>query len=82
MVFVSASMSKAELLSTLEKPTTIWIPQEFHQMETGLIIAQNLSPKIFCSFKNLAVNYFTFTALHSADESSNEEQIFWLNIQL
>ena len=37
-----------------------------------------LSPKIRCSFENSTVNYFTFTALHSADKFSNEQQILGL----
>ena len=36
------------------------------------------SLRICCFFKNLAINYFTFTALHSADKFSKELQILGL----
>ena len=36
------------------------------------------SPKICCFFLNLAVNFFTITALHSANTFSNEQPIFGL----
>ena len=35
-------------------------------------------PKIRCFFENLAVNYFTLTALNSADKFSNKQQILEL----
>ena len=38
----------------------------------------SLRPWICCFFKNLAVNYFTFTAVHSVDKFLNEQQIFGL----
>ena len=38
-----------------------------------------LRPKICCFFENLALNYFTFTVLHSTDKFSNEHQILGLN---
>ena len=31
-------------------------------------------PKVCCFFKNLAINYFPFTALYSADKFSSEQQ--------
>ena len=31
--------------------------------------------KICCSFENLAINYFTLSALHSKDAFPNEQQI-------
>ena len=37
-----------------------------------------MSPKICCLFENLSVDYFTLTALHSADKFSNEQQILRL----
>ena len=37
-----------------------------------------LRPKICCSFKNLAVNYVTLTALHSTVKILNEQQILGL----
>ena len=42
----------------------------------------NLSPKICCLFKNLAINSFTFTAFHSADIFSNGQQIFGLTFEV
>ena len=39
----------------------------------------SLRQNICCFFKNLAVYYLTFTALHSADKFLNEQQIFGLN---
>ena len=41
-----------------------------------------ISPKICCSLKNWVVDYFTLTALHSADKFSNEQQILGLNLQI
>ena len=41
-----------------------------------LYIIDYLRSKICCFFENLAVNYFTFTALQSVDKFSNEQQIF------
>ena len=38
----------------------------------------SLRPKICCFFENLAVTYFTLSALHSADKFSYEQQIFGL----
>ena len=38
----------------------------------------NSMPKICCLFENLPVNSFTFTAIHSADKFSNEQQILGL----
>ena len=35
-------------------------------------------PKIHCFFESLSICYFTFTALHSADKFSNEQQILGL----
>ena len=35
----------------------------------------NLRLKIYCRFKKLAMNYFTFIVLHSADIIFNEQQI-------
>ena len=37
-----------------------------------------LSPKISSSLKNLAVDYFTLSALHFTDKFSNEQQILRL----
>ena len=39
-----------------------------------------LRPKICCFFENLAVSYFMFTALHSADKFSYEYQILGLKL--
>ena len=47
-----------------------------------LFLAYQVRPKICCSFENLAINYFTFTAFHSADKFSNEQQIFGLTWSL
>ena len=38
-----------------------------------------LTHKIGCFFDNLAINYFTFYALHSTDEFTNKQQILGLN---
>ena len=43
--------------------------------------ASRLSPKSCCFFENLAMNYFTFAALHSVNKFSNEQQILGLNLK-
>ena len=44
----------------------------------GEEFAVEKKPKIRCFFENSAVKYFTFSALHSAEKFSNEQQIFGL----
>ena len=39
------------------------------------VVSREIRPKICSFFENSAVDYFTFTALNSADEFSNEQQI-------
>ena len=41
-----------------------------------------LRPEIVCLFENLAVNYFTSTALHSEDKHLNEQQILRLILRI
>ena len=41
-----------------------------------------IRPQIYYFFENLAVTYFTLTALHSADKFSNERQIFWAYLKV
>ena len=49
-----------------------------HLLFMAVTNALLLRPKICCLLENLAVDYFAFTALHSADEFSNEQRIFGL----
>ena len=47
-----------------------------------LKLFKEISPKICCLFGTLAVNYFTFTAIHSADKFSIEQQILGLSYDI
>ena len=40
--------------------------------DDGIDKEGKLRPKSYCFFKHLAINCFTFPALHSADKFSNE----------
>ena len=42
-------------------------------------IVSELRLKICCLFENLAVNCFTFIALHLVDKFTKERQILWLS---
>ena len=41
---------------------------------------QQVRPRICCFFEKLSVNYFTFSALYSADKFSNEQKILGISL--
>ena len=64
---------KSGIVPVGENKCLILLPQETH----------TLRPMICCCFfESLAVNYFTFTALQSADKFLNEQQSFELNTHI
>ena len=51
-----------------------------HKTLRFLYFGHLLGAKICCLFENLALDYCTFTALHSEDKLSNEKQTLGLNL--
>ena len=74
------SLSKSEgnhpspWIVSIQIPSWFFIDFCLHQSSS------HVRSKICCFFKNLVVNYFTFTALHSANKYLNKQQIFRLQV--